>query len=132
MQPRLQRELKLLEHAYPGLEYQASGQWIKLPRIPLPNEWTPREIEVAVQVPPSYPATPPYGIDVPAGLLFRGVLPNNYQEPAANQPPFPGRWGIFSWAPADGDWLVPQSEAVGRASLLAYIRGVGERFLEGV
>jgi hypothetical protein len=132
MQPRLKKELDLLRRAYPGFEFQASGQWLRVPRYALPTGWNRTETDIVIQVPPGYPATPPYGIYVPAGLLCGGARPNNYQEPAGNQPPFPGSWGIFSWAPADGAWQVPNPETVGRANLLAYLRGIGQRFQEGL
>lgn len=129
--PRLQRELALLERAYPGMRFEQSGMWILIPRQPLPEGWNPAATDVAMQVPAGYPATPPYGIYVPAGITYRDARPNNYQEPAGNQPPFGGQWGVFSWAPADGHWHVPSTEIVGRASLLSYVRGCAVRFLEG-
>jgi len=132
MQPRLERELAMLRRAYPGLQFEQAGAWILIPQYPMPEGWNRNETDVAFQVPGGYPATPPYGIYVPLGILFRGGRPNNYQEPATARPPFSGDWGIFSWAPADGDWQVPSTEIVGRASLLAFVRGMAVRFQEGL
>ena len=123
----------MLRRAYPDLQFEQSGGWMLIPGYPLPEGWNRDKTDVALQVPAGYPATPPYGICVPAGILFKGGRPNNYQEPAGTQPPFPpGSWGIFSWAPADGDWQVQRSDIIGRASLLAYVRGIAVRFQEGV
>ena len=92
----------------------------------------PRLALVPIDVVAGYPATPPYGIFVPVGIRFRESIPSSYTEPAANQPPFPGPWGIFSWSPGDGEWQVPSTEVIGRASLLSFVRGFAVRFGEGV
>jgi hypothetical protein len=131
MSPRLSKELEILRSAYPSFEFQENGWWLRVPAYPLPDGWNRDDTDIAVQVPPGYPATPPYGIYVPSGILFRAARPNNYQEPAGNQPPFAGSWGVFSWSPADGEWQVPTIEIVGRVSLLSYVRGVAVRFQEG-
>jgi hypothetical protein len=131
MPPRLTKELALLRSAYPNLRFEENGWWLWIPRYPLPPGWNRDATDVAVQVPSAYPSTPPYGIYVPTGLLFGVTRPNNYQEPAGNQPPFPGPWGILSWTPADAEWQVPTVDLIGRASLLSYIRGIAARFQEG-
>ena len=130
MQERIDAELALLRQFHPDLRYVAEGQWMCLPGYPLPSGWSADRIAVAWQVPPGYPGTPPYGIYVPAGLLFKGGRPNNYTEPAGAQPPFGGRWGIFSWAPADGQWC-PRADLRRGVNLLTWILGFAERFREG-
>jgi hypothetical protein len=123
--------MALLRTAHPNARFEVVGMWVLIPLYPLPAGWNRTSTDVAFQVPPGYPATPPYGIYVPVGLLFGTSKPNNYQEPAGNQPPFGGQWGVLSWAPADGDWQVPSAEIVGRASLLSFVRGMSVRFQEG-
>jgi len=131
VQDRIDAELALLRQCYADLVYVAQGQWVRLPRYPLPPGWNRSDTAVAWQIPTGYPGTPPYGIYVPSGLLFNGTRPNNYAEPAGTQPPFEGAWGVFSWQPADGQWC-PTVDLRKGANLLAWVRGFGERFREGI
>jgi len=87
MQGRIDTELALLRKFNAAIEYVSQGQWVRLLRHPLPPGWNRSETAVAWQIPPGYPGTPPYGIYVPAGLLFNGARPANYAEPAGTQPP---------------------------------------------
>jgi len=130
MAPRLAKELNLLLKAYAGAKH-VNGSWVLIPDYPLPPGWKRQCTDVAFQIPAGYPATPPYGIYVPAGLRFGTAMPSSFTEPAANQPPFPGTWAIFSWAPGDGEWQVSSAEVIGRASLLSFVRGFQIRFAEG-
>lgn len=130
MRDRIEAELSLLRQFYADLDYLADARWVRLPRFRLPSGWNRRETAVAWQIPTGYPGTPPYGIYVPAGLLFNGSRPNNYMEPARTQPPFGGVWGVFSWQPADGQWCATADPSKG-ANLAAWVRGFGERFGEG-
>lgn len=130
MSPRVIKELDLLRGAYPSLQSEVGG-WVLLPDYPLPQGWNHTKTHVVFQVPSGYPATPPYGIYVPVGLRFGTAVPTNFTEPASNQPPFPGSWAIFSWAPGDNEWQIPSIDVVGRASLLAFARGFNDRFAEG-
>ena len=130
MTPRVTKEIELLERAYPGLKHDGSS-WVFIPAYPLPAGWNRAATDVAFQIPAGYPATPPYGVYVPVGIRFGAAAPASYTEPAANQPPFSGPWAIFSWAPGDGEWQVPSTEIIGRASLLAFVRGFHVRFAEG-
>lgn len=128
---RVQDELALLRTRFPDLEYSASnGGWIRIPSYPLPPGWSSTTTEVAVQIPKGYPGAEPYGIYVPVGLKFKDAMPNNYTQPAGNAPPFEGAWGVFSWAPNDGEWK-PTASIHSGPNLLNYILGFATRFREG-
>lgn len=130
MLERIEAELALLRSRYPRLEYQATGQWIRIPSYTLPDGWSQKATDVAFQIPPAYPGTPPYGIHTPVGLTFNGARPDNYVEPAQTAPPFPGTWGVFSWAPADGEWR-PTGDIVSGSNLTNWTQGFADRFREG-
>lgn len=130
MPPRVAAELVLLQRAHPRLKHDG-GLWVFIPDYPLPAGWNRDCTDVAFQIPTGYPATPPYGIYVPTGIRFGTASPSSYTEPAANQPPFGGTWAIFSWSPDDGEWQVPSTEIIGRASLLSFVRGFQNRFAQG-
>ncbi|HXG06097.1 MAG TPA: hypothetical protein VNI77_02085 [Nitrososphaera sp.] len=86
---------------------------------------------MAFQIPlAGYPGVPPYGIYAPAGLTFKGVLPDNYTEPASAQPPFGGTWGVFSWTPEDGQWRATADLVTG-SNLLNWVLSFADRFREG-
>ncbi|MDD5308695.1 MAG: E2/UBC family protein [Deltaproteobacteria bacterium] len=127
---RIGQELALLRKKYPDLEYVAAGQWARIPSYPLPEGWNRTMTDVVFAIPVGYPATAPYGIYVPAGILHKDARPNNYTEPASNTPPFSGSWGIFSWSPADGEWR-PTANLQSGPNLLNYVQGFANRFREG-
>jgi len=130
MQERIKEELTIIRQWFPDAEYHEEGHWIRIPSYSLREGWSQSSTEVAFQVPVSYPGTPPYGIYVPAGLQFQNSRPNNYTEPAGNQPPFSGTWGIFSWSPADGQWR-PTADIEKGSNLLNWVLGFADRFSEG-
>lgn len=130
MEERVQQELALLRRRWPDLEYKAEGRWVRIPGYVLPEGWSRSSTDVALQIPPGYPGTPPYGIYVPAGLTFRGERPNNYTEPASTQPPLGGTWGIFSWTPVEGQWRATADLVTG-SNLLNWVTGFTDRFREG-
>ncbi len=130
MQERIDQELVLLRGRWPDLDYRPEGQWLWIPGYPLSPGWNRTATDVAFQIHVSHPGTPPYGIYVPAGLTFSGQRPDNYTEPAPAQPPFGGVWGIFSWAPADGEWRATAEPRTG-ANLLNWAVGFAARFREG-
>ncbi len=130
MEDRIQQELKLLRSRFPNLEYREEGRWIRIPSYPVTEGWSRSATEVTFQIPTSHPGAPPYGIYVPVGLTFRGEPPNNYREPAPSQPPFGGSWGIFSWAPLDGQWR-PTADIITGSNLLNWVLGFADRFREG-
>lgn len=129
MEERIQQELALLRSRYPTLEYKDEGRWVRIPSYPLPAGWNRSATDVAFQIPVGYPGTPPYGFYTPAGLLFGGEKPSNYQEPAPTQPPFGGTWGIFSWSP-EGPWRAT-ADLVSGSNLLNWVQGFADRFREG-
>ncbi len=129
MQERVDAELALIRRRYPDVKHQRDGNWLLIPSYPLPEGWNRSREDVATQVPPGYPGSPPYGIYVKAGLLFKGERPNNYTEPAGNRPPFEGEWGVFSWTP-DEPWR-PTADLLGGSNLLNWVIGFAERFRAG-
>ena len=131
MKERIDQELVLLRQRYPDLEYKPEGHWVRIPSYPLPSGWSRTVTDVGFQIPIGYPGTPPYGIYVPAGVLFNGSRPKCYTEPTPTQPPFGGTWGIFSWAPAESQWR-PAEEVRAGSNLLNWVTGFADRFREGV
>lgn len=129
MQDRVEKELQLLKARF-AFEYQPIGQWVRILRYPLPAGWSIESTDLVFQVPVQYPAAPPYGIYAQVGLRFNGQIPGSYSEPAPTQPPFPGKWAIFSWTPADGNWYAAADISDG-SNLLNWIVGFRERFREG-
>jgi hypothetical protein len=127
---RILEELELLRRYYSRFEYVEVGHWIKIPGFPLPCNWNRSETDVAFQIPTGYPGTPPYGFYVLAGIRVNSVVPGSYAEPAGSQPPFPGVWGMFSWAPADGEWR-PTANLSSGSNLSNWARGLTNRFREG-
>jgi hypothetical protein len=130
MEDRIAQELALLRKRWGGLEYRDDGRWVKIPSYPLPEGWSARATDVAFQIPTGFPGAAPYGIYVPAGLRFRSETPANYTEPAGTQPPFGGSWGVFSWAPVDGEWR-PTADPVTGSNLANWASGFADRFREG-
>src|SRR5690349_37911 len=131
MRSRVEEEIELLKSRFFALEYRPDGQWIHILSYPLPAGWNFSERPLALQVPLQYPGTPPYGIYIPAGILFNGQRPSNYSEPAPTQPPFGGTWGVFSWTTTDGQWHATADLTKG-SNLLNWVLGFQQRFKEGV
>jgi hypothetical protein len=131
VQERIDQEIALLMQTYPDLEFITAGHWVRIPSYPLPPDWNRTEHDLAFQIPPAYPGTPPYGFYVVVGIQYKGARPNNYTEPAGTQPPFAGTWGIFSWQPGDEQWR-PTANITSGANLLNWVRGFANRFQEGL
>lgn len=130
MQERIDQEMALLRSRFHEVEYKQEGQWVHISSYHLPEGWNYRTTDVAFQIPQGYPGAPPYGFYVLSGLLFQGVRPDNYNEPAPTQPPFPGTWGMFSWAPGDGQWRPTVDLSTG-SNLLNWVMGFADRFRQG-
>ena len=130
MMERIAQELSLLRTRFPDLEYQEAGQWVLIPSFPVSKGWNRTTTAVAYQIPVGYPGTPPYSFFVPAGILFGDVRPNNYTEPASNQPLFAGTWGAFSWSHTE-EWRATADLLTG-SNLLHWTFGFAQRFADGV
>jgi hypothetical protein len=105
------------------------GNWFLIKNYPLPQGWSSRHADIAFRAQPDYPGTPPYGFWVPAGLRFNDALPSNYQEPVADNPPFAGQWGMFSWTP---DQWKPTTDLRAGSNLLNFALSFAVRLGEGV
>lgn len=127
---RVAAEVELLRRVFPNLQYQPSGHWVLLPGYEMPTGWNMTASDVAFQVSVSYPGTPPYGLYAPSGLRFKEAVPANYSDPAGTQPPFPGRWAVFSWQPDDGQWT-PHAEPAKGTNLVNWALGFAQRFRQG-
>jgi len=66
---------------------------------------------------------------VPIGIQFQNSKPDNYVEPANNQPPFNGSWGVFSWSPENG-WRAT-ADLIKGSNLLNWVLGFANRFSDG-
>ena len=128
MAERIQAELTLIRQVFPDVVYQEEGCWVCLPSYPLPEGWDRAATDLAFQISDGYPAAPPYGFYVPSGIQFEGAAPNNYTDPASNQPPFGETWGFFSWTPIV--WK-PTADTPRGSNLLQWSRGFADRFQEG-
>ena len=129
---RIDLELQLLRTRWPSLDYVEAGRWVRIPEYPIPADpagWNRTETDGVFQILDAHPGQPPYGLYVPAGIQFNGGLPAKYQEPAANQPPFGGDWGIFSWTVEH--WQ-PAADIHAGSNLLNWVVGFSQRFKEGV
>ena len=131
MQERINQEIELIKTRFPDIEYLPDGQWIHIPRYPLPSGWDPSPTQLAISIPVEYPGGPPYGIYVPSGMRFSGQPPNNYNDQAPMQPPFGGAWGVFSWTTQDGVWHATTDLTKG-SNLLNWVLGFQRRFEEGI
>ena len=130
MQVRINEELMLLRKRFPNLEFCEEGAWVRIPDYSLPDGWNRALTEVIFQIPTGYPGTPPYGFYVPSGIKFQGMCPRDYTEPASNNHPFGGIWGVFSWAPDEVDWN-PRADVQKGSNLLKWVSGFAYRFQEG-
>lgn len=127
---RLDLELQLLQGRF-GKAVSREAGWFLMPTYPVPaGGWNRTETPVSFRAQVGYPGTPPYGIFVPSGIRFNGALPQNYQEPVGERPPFPGEWGLFSWSPEDGQWQPGPTPREG-SNLLNFALSFANRFRQG-
>ena len=128
MGARLEQEIGLLRSRWAELRYDPGGRWVLLPAYPLPAGWNRSTTDVVFQIQMNHPGAAPYGFYTPTGLLHQGHSLNNYQDPAPTQPPFGGRWGIFSWSPED--WQ-PQADIRAGSNLFTWAHSFSQRFIQG-
>jgi hypothetical protein len=127
---RLELEMLLLKGHF-GAALVREGTWFLVPDYAVGAEgWNREKTAVSFRAQVGYPGTPPYGIFVPAGIRFNGAMPQNYQEPVGERPPFPGEWGLFSWGPDDGQWR-PGSTPREGSNLLNFALSFANRFRQG-
>lgn len=127
---RLDLEMQLLQGHY-GEAVARNGVWFLVTDYSVAGkDWNRDKTPVSFRAQVGYPGTPPYGIFVPSGIRFGGALPQNYQEPVSDKPPFPGDWGLFSWSPDDDQWR-PGSTPREGSNLLNFALGFANRFRQG-
>lgn len=129
---RINQELELLRLYFPEVEYVEAGQWVLIRKYPTPDRhsWDPKNPDVCFQIPIGYPGTPPDWFHVTAGITCNGQKPGSYTEPANHTPPFPGKWGSFSWH-MELNWR-PTADINSGSNLLNFARTFTDRFQEGV
>lgn len=130
LEQRIADEVQLLMARFPSHEFRAEGYWVLLPSVSLVEGWNEKVINLAFQFPASgYPQNPFYGFYVPTGLRFNDELPTNFTDPAAAQPPFPGKtWAFFSGNP---DPWAPNVDLLAGSNVLSWIVSINERLREG-
>lgn len=128
LEERLNEELALIQTRFRRAERK--GLWFWVPDYLMGAGWNREKTDVAFVAHQAHPGSPPYGIYVPVGLRFNGTMPGNYSEPAGQQPPFGGAWGIFSWVPDDGQWRATADLRKG-ANLMNWVIGFSDRFRAG-
>jgi hypothetical protein len=124
---RTEPELDLLRRLWPDLRYESNGQWVLIADYALPEPWSPRSIAVAFQIPGGPPGSPPYAFYVRGEVSCGGCAPSSY-TPVATGVPFPGTWGVFSWAPESWPWADEPAEG---ANMVSFARSFAARFAEG-
>jgi hypothetical protein len=125
---RVEAELLLLREQWPDLRYAPVGQWVLIPAYPLPEQWSRRTIQLAFQIPNGPAGNPPYGFYAEAPLSYGGQTPTNYSLPAPGGVPFPGTWGLFSWAPDGWPWAEEPAQG---ANMRSFAQSFARRFAEG-
>lgn len=129
MSARINEELALLRSWFGDtLEYLPEGHWVRLTPYTIPSElWTPREVEVAFQIPEGIPGQAPYAFHVkPQLTLVNGRQILNYSYPATT--PWGNDWGTFSWQL--DSWLAGARIEDG-SNMLGFARSFADRFEEG-
>jgi hypothetical protein len=124
---RVEAELMLLREKWSDLRYDPAGQWVLLPAYALPDLWSRPTTQVAFQIPGGPAGNPPYGFYVEAPLSYHGQTPTNYNFPVTGVP-FPGAWGLFSWAPEGWPWA---EEPARGANMRSFAQSFARRFAEG-
>src|SRR5436190_611319 len=116
MHDRIDVEIAILRRRYPHSRHE--NQWVLVPGYPMPCGWSASTIDAAFHVRDGYPGAGLYGIYVPTGLRFNGEMPSRFSDPAPMQPPFEGRWAIFSW---EADPWFPKATPEAGHNLLTWV-----------
>lgn len=125
MLDRRHKEIKLLRKKYGSLQHGENLEWILFKEFPYPTGWNRDESELLILVPQGYPATPPTGFCVTAGLrTASGASPSNYSEGAS----YLGKqWGQFSYR---AETWNPSEDLLDGDNLLTFMIGVERRLKE--
>ena len=124
---RIAQELALLRRYYGGdVEYVEAGDWVLLPRYPVPPPCSPSPAPISFNLRPGYPGIEPYGFYARADLQFNRQRYN--PASAQSNPPFDGQWIFFSWAP---EGWVGTADAMTGSNLWGWARSFASRLREG-
>jgi hypothetical protein len=126
MDDRVALEMAILRRRHPAARLESL--WVLVPQYPLPTGWSATVIDTAFHIRDGYPGSGLYGIYVPTGLRFNGEVPSSFSDPAPTQPPFEGKWAIFSW---EADPWFPKATPEAGHNLLTWVEGFATRFREG-
>jgi len=71
-----------LAAVYGDVQYDdINGSWVRIPRFPLPPNWMQGDTDLLIELPSTYPFTPPKGFFTDKGLRTRsGVSITHYFE----------------------------------------------------
>lgn len=117
---RIEAELVLMRQQWPNLIYEPKGQWVLINDYPLPHPWSRRTIPIAFQIPAGPAGNPPYAFYLDGPITCGGQAPTNYSAPATGVP-FPGNWGVFSWAPDGWPWAEEPAQGANMRSFCALL-----------
>ena len=125
---RIAEELTLLKQYYEDVLYFESNgvHWFQVKGLALPNNLSPKTIDVVFSVTVGYPATKPYGFYLPNGIENNGVA-LNFQRPP-NAPPIEGDWCFKSW---DAPQWNPKTDVLSGDNLRGWVHGFRQAILEG-
>jgi hypothetical protein len=131
MNERLKAELELLEKSF-QIQHREDGCWIFIKDYMVPSNigWSVAQMDVCFEVPAAYPATPPDGFYMPAGIQCAGKKPDAYNEPAPKPPPFEGQWGFYSWHHQNG-WKATADLRTG-SNLVNFVGTIRDRLSQGI
>lgn len=124
--PRVQAERGVLTEYFPHIDLGPEGEWLVVPRWPLPPGWSVPASDLLIIIPPGYPATSPDSFYVGNEVaLAGGREPSNS---SANQQVLQRLWRFFSWH-IDDTWR-PQADHRRGDNLLTYVLACGTRMAE--
>ena len=130
MTSRIEGELKLLRTRFVELLFVEDGNWVRLPKIRLPDGWSFSPVDILFQFPAGYPENPFYGFYVPTGLRINDTVPQNFTDPAPAQPPFPDMtWAFLSGNP---DPWQPKPEIQAGSNVMTWTNSILDRFRQKI